>query len=464
MKLLAEIPSGQMLTSGLFPGLQGLAPVLWSEGENIIFEDGGVRKAFGYTELATLAATPTGMTTVVAETEPRAFIGAGQNAYRYRSSDGLTNIGSFAASGGIYQFLPWDTQCLISNGVDPLELWTGSGTSSAITAPFTMANCVFGYQTQAFVGGTDNGGQLVEWSSINSITDWTPTALNSAGNLRLRTLSGDIVAAKKLGGSIGIYGRSNAGLFSYIGGTASYGFSRPLTGVGAVSPYSVVSAGNRHYGIQQDSVFVTDLVSFANIDEPAMRTYLRDNTDWDRQTEIYGWLDYAQSMVRWKMPKLGGGTFGIGYRFDSGTWTKFNDGMLLGHERGTFDNMLTATGTRLLRQNKTLYDNNLVAMTAFVRTKPLDFGRRHMRKRVQRIAVDGTWSGTVSFKIGFSDNPNATPSWDVTETLASNIYPDKLSQKSEGIYLSFEIYSSALAASWKISGITVYGEETAYEP
>ena len=100
MNLLAEIQAGDALSSGIFPGLTGEAAPLWTDGENIIFDNGVVRKAPGLLGLENLSARPTGMRGTVANTEPRLFVGAGQNAYRYRSSDGLTAIGAFAASGG----------------------------------------------------------------------------------------------------------------------------------------------------------------------------------------------------------------------------------------------------------------------------------------------------------------------------------------------------------------------------
>lgn len=458
MKSLATLGSGQLLGSGIFPALGGEAPPLWKDGENVIFDHGGVRKNDGLLGLATPAARPTGLKSTIADGEARLFLGAGTSAYRYRASDGLTSIGSFAASGGIYQFVPWDTWSLISNGVDPVELWQNAGSSAPITAPFTRANTLFSYQLQAFAGGTNNGGQLVEWSPVNSVTDWTVTPTGTAGQLRLRELQGDIMAARPLGGSVGIYSQANAGIFTFIGGTSIYGFRKPISGVKAISPYSVVSLGDRHYGLTQENAFVTDLVSFRLVDEPAMRRYMDITADWDRVQETYGWPDWANGMCRWAVPKVGGGSFGIGHRIDNGAWTKFNDGVLLGEESGAFGNMLLAKTARLLRANKAAGDNDGAAITAYVQTKPLSLGDRNRFKRLSKISIDAEWTGAVSIRIGFTNHPSESVTWSITKDLANEIYPDEANVQSEFVFLHLEIRSTTASATWKLSGAEIFGE------
>lgn len=463
MKPLAEVLSGDLLSSGIFPGLDGVAGALWRDGKNVNFDNGGVRKAYGMLGLENLAARPTGIVSTLADSEARAFIGAGTKAYRYRPSDGLTDIGTFAAMGGTYQFVPWDTWALISNGVDPLELWKNTGSSAPITAPFTRANTIFKYHIRGFAGGTDNGGNIVEWSNANDIdADWTPTLLNSAGNLRLRELEGDILAAKPIGRSIGIYGSVNAGLFSYIGGTPVYGFSKPIRGVSAISPHSIIGMGDRHFGITRDNAFVTDLVSSQLIDEPAVRKWIKDNADWSRASETYGWADWANNIARWSIPLNGGLTQGIGYRVDKGTWTRFDDAVVIGEESGPFANALHLKSARLLRLDKSSPNNDGGAFSAYVQSKPMDFGERNMNKKISLINIDGTWSGNARFSLGYSDTPGGTIDWALDQALATSVFPDQYGIKNEAPFLHMKFYSDAVDANWAISGGKIYGEFTGY--
>lgn len=463
MKPLAEILSGDLLSSGIFPGMDGVGGPLWRDGKNVNFDNGGVRKAYGLLGLENLAARPTGCVSTLADAEARAFIGAGTKAYRYRPSDGLTDIGTFAASGGTFQFVPWDTWALISNGVDPLELWKNTGVSAPITAPFARANTIFKYHIRAFAAGTDNGGNVVEWSPGNQVdVDWTPTALNSAGNLSLRELEGDILAARPIGRSMGIYGSVNAGLFSYIGGSPVYGFGKPIRGVSAISPYSVIAYGDKHYGITRDNAFVTDLVSSQLIDEPAMRNWLKDNADWSRASEVYGWADWANNVARWAIPINGGLTQSIGFRVDKGTWTRFDDSVVIGEESGPFANTLLMKSARLLRQDKASANNDGSAFSAYVQSKPMDFGERNMLKRISKLSIDGTWTGNARIAIGYSDHPNTAPTWDFDAALANELFPDQLSTRSEAPFIHLKFYSDAAGADWSISGGKIYGEFTGY--
>lgn len=460
MKLLAKIESGQVLSGGLFPDLHGESSPLWKDGENVQFTKGGVQKVPGYLGLEGLAAVPRGLKATKASGESRLYLGAGSEAYKWTQGGGLVNIGSFGAAGGTFQFLPWDTEALISNGVDPVERWPNAGLSAPITAPFTRANVLFKYQTQAFAGGTSNGGQLVEWSSVNSITDWTPSSTNTAGNLRLREMEGDILAAQPISGSIGIYSDVNVVTFTYVGGSAVYAHRRPIFGISAISPYSVVAIKDLHFGLTTENVFVTDLLGFDLIDEAAVRNYFTSQADWDRVTEVYGWRDLPNNMIRWSIPKMSGGMFGLGYRIDRKTWTKFNDGIISGEPSGPFPRTMFCKDGKLLRQDPATVDNDGLALPAFARTKPLALGDRNKFKRINKLSLDMTWSGAVNVKIGYSNHPNDTPNWVITTPAASEIFPDQFNAHVDMVFLSIEIESTAIGATWSVAGAEIYGEIT----
>lgn len=461
MNLLGELPNGQLLESGIYPGLQGDAAPFWKDGENVLFRDGGVEQNYGLTGLANLASRPTGMKAVVASTEQRLFVGAGTKPYRYRNSDGLTELATMASSGGIYQFVPLQDACLISNGVDPLKLWDGSATPAPdITAPFTRANVIFKYKSQAFAAGTNNGGQKVEYSQVNSFSDWVPTLTNTASWLYLYELDGDIVCAKPLGTGYGIYSRSNAVFFYWVGGTITYTANPPLKGVGALSPYSVVSIGNVHFGITAEYCFATDLTSFTIIDRPHIRAWIDANVDWDRQTEIYGWPDWNAGMIRWCVPLLTGGTIGLGYNWRTGAWTKFNDGGVIGEESGSFPYGFVGKSSRLLKVDRSLYTNDASAPTAYVQTKPLDFGNQKKYKKIYGLSLDVTWTGTPQVTIGWSNDPLDSPTWLTSVDLAKEIFPDFLSSMSDVVFMHLKISSSGASDSWKLSGGKIYGVMT----
>lgn len=461
MQLLAELTSGDLLSSGIYPGLTSIASPLWTDGENIVFDDQGVRKNYGTLGLANLPTRPTGIVSTFASSEARAFIGAGQEAYVYRSGSGLTNIGSFSAAAGQFQFVPWDTWCLINNTSDPVELWKNTGTSAVIAGiPFSRAAVIFQMGLRAFAANTDNGGNIVEWCSFNNIEDWLPSITNSAGSLPLRALVGDIVCCQPIGDSMGIYGNYNAGIFTQISGVGAYGFRRPIRGVSAVSQHSVVSLGDRHFGITPDNAFVTDLVSFQYIDEPAVRKWMLDNIDWSRQSEIYGWPDRANSVIRWAVPMLAGGTKSIGFRWDRGAWTRFNDDVVIGEQSGAFQHMLMATSTRLLRQDKTSANNDGSALASYLQTKPLNFGQPGKIKRIQQIDLQGSWSGEVKLKIGYTNTPNETPSWALTVDVTSQIGIDVENTECEGAYVHLRLESTAKDANWRLAGANIWGKYT----
>lgn len=456
---LDKLVAGDMLASGIYPGLDGEDPPLWADGENIVFLDGKVFKDGGLLGLQTLGANPSGMKSTFSN-GAKLYVGAGDTAYQYTAGGGAVAIATLASAGGLFQFVPLQAACLISNGVDPVKLWDGVSASPDITAPFNRAGVIFKYNQQAFAGNTNNGGQYLEWSNVNSFSDWTVTAYNTASNMILYDLGGDIIAARPLGVGIGIYSPSDAELFYYGGGTQVFFTGRPLKGVSAIGPNSVISLGDRHFGIGLEQAFATDLTSYLPIDEPAMRRYIETYFNKDNAQQVYGWPDWRNKVARWAIPKIGGGFFGLGFRWDKGIWTRFNNAVRVGEESGAFSYSIQSIGRRLVRTDPTQTDADGAVLQGFIQSKPLDLGNRKKFKRISNLSIDATWSGDVKVDIGFSNDPKETVSWVQTFDMAKDLYPDSQNQRSEFVFLHLKVYNMNLGASWNLSGGEIYGDYT----
>jgi hypothetical protein len=463
MQKLLEIPTGEVLSSGLFPGLAGKEPILWTNGENVVFDQGKVRKAQGYVGLETLSARMTGCKAARVIAAPHLYFGGGGAYYRYRASDGITALKSGLSGAGIWIFAPYGEHLVATDGVNGLRYYDGADT--LIATPFTNCRTMFGFRQQVFAAATSNGYNWIEWCDIDDAkTGWTPTLGNAAGNLQPRDLDGGFVAAHKLAGElIGLYTEGSLGHFTYLGGTLQYGYKTKVPGAGAVSHYAVVPVRNVHYSIMRGRAIVTDGIVFDYIDDPAVRNYLDTVVNWGRSAEVFGWHDKLNSTIRWVLPTGVADFVGLGYRYDSRRWTKFNDNLLIGEESGVWENAMVFKTTRLLRGDSTEMNNDGAAFTSYVQTKPLDCGDRERNKWVDKIVLDLEKTGTVELQVGFSDDANDAPTWNTAQVAVDGDNFMDEDERREGLFVHLKISSSGTDNTWKLGSFSIHGEPAGWK-
>lgn len=457
MDKLLEISPGDILASGIFPGLKGREPILWANGENIIFDQGKVRKANGLVGLVDAPVQFTGIEPAQLLAGRVLYLGGLGQYGRYRSSDGYTTLKSGLSAGGTYVFAPYGEHLVVSNGTtDGLRYYDGADTQ--IATPFTYCQSIFPFRQQVFAIATSNGLNWIEWCDIdNAKTGWTPTLFNAAGNLQPRDLDGGFMAAHPLGGDlIALYTSGSLGHFTYVGGTLQYGYKTKVPGAGADSHYAVVPLANVHYGECQGRFYVTDGVTFDYIDDPAVRSYIEENFNRSRASEVFGWHDAANSTIRWNMPTGASDFIGVGYRYDTYRWTKFNDGVIVGAGPGVWDYNMLAKATRLVRSDPLTSTNDSIAFSSYIQTKPLDCGEREVYKNIEKVVLDLETDGAVSLYVGFCDDPNDTPIFNaaIAAVDGDNWLPRDEGTNREGLNVVIKLVSSAL---WKLGGFSIHG-------
>lgn len=458
MQKLLEVPTGEILSSGLFPGLDGKEPILWTDGENVIFDQGKVRKAQGYVGLENVAARMTGVKSARVIAAAHLYFGGGGAYYRYRASDGVTALKTGLLGAGVWIFAPYGEHLVASDGVNGVRYYDSA--DALIATPFSNARTIFPFRQQVFAAGTSNGFNWIEWCETdNAQSGWTPALGNDAGNLQPRDLDGGFIAAHPLAGDvIGLYTEGSLGHFAYIGGTLQYGYKTKVRGAGAVSHYAVVPVRNMHYSIMRGRAIVTDGITFDYIDDPAVKAYFEEEVNWGRSAEVYGWHDKLNSTVRWVLPSDVSDYVGVGYRYDSRRWTRFNDGILIGEEAGAWENAMVLKTSRLLRADPTERNNDSAAFASYIQTKPLDCGEQMRNKCIDKVVLHLEKEGTVNLNIGFSEEANEAPTWNATTYVAvsGDNWLDH-SERREGCFIHMKLSSAGTDNYWKLGGFQFWG-------
>ena len=98
---------------------------------------------------------------------------------------------------------------------------------------------------------------LIRWSSQESVTDWTPTALNTAGDLRLSQGS-EIVTALRTSRQILVWTESTLHSVQYIGPPYTFGTALLGANIRIAGPNVAVAVNDVVYWMGQENFYVYD--------------------------------------------------------------------------------------------------------------------------------------------------------------------------------------------------------------
>lgn len=155
-------------------------------------------------------------------------------------------------AGGIYYY---DT----STGARPIDMRLLSGATKAPSlANFVMTSAqdrrVFAFGVND-IDGTTIDPMLVRWSDSESAGDWNPTAINSAGSLRV-SVGSEIKCAVKAKGEILIFTDNSVNSLRFTANALVYGLQLVSPNIDIISPGSVISIDDRVYWMGKENFFM----------------------------------------------------------------------------------------------------------------------------------------------------------------------------------------------------------------
>lgn len=145
-------------------------------------------------------------------------------------------------NGGIYQFDPTDTPAYVR--------------ASAITNAPTVCRSIFVTRERfLFALGVDNDPMNIKWPDQDDITDWTPSATNTANSRRL-TEGTKIVGGASIANLLsGVWTDTALYQFQYTGSSFIYDSKCVGTNCGLVSPMALVVNLSIAYWVTQNGTF-----------------------------------------------------------------------------------------------------------------------------------------------------------------------------------------------------------------
>lgn len=469
MQSLLKINEGDVLMTGLFPSLPKNQMALWREGENVLFFDSRIEKAPGTTFEATADTDILAFAQALVDNQERVYYGTAGKLYRW--AQGIQQqIGSGFASQD-WSLEPYGDWLVATNDVSVPHVWKNAGVAvplGGVSAVFNRCKLIKKMENHLIALNLDTDGKAIAWSSRSAPEVWAPTSANTAGDFTIRDLDSDIIAAEFMGDVLGIYSGNSYCTLTYVGGSFVFGVKKRLEGIGAIGKDSIVAVSNEHFGLGPNGVFRNNGISYAYIDTPAIKRWMRANANPNLLSRARGFHHLNKTLVVWSVICLDGLRRSIAYNYSNQSWTILKINATAWDEPAVIGGVQVGRPVVAIGASWGFYgsspDVGGVALPASIKTNALAAGTTDrwklwnmLRVDVERNGIEGQYGG-LEIRFGFGETPSADDDWTAWEPLEYENWIDR-----EAIFMAFEVRSTIAGLTWAITGLEIFGTGGGYQ-
>ena len=322
------------------------------------------------------------------------------------------------------------------------------------------------------LGTTTQDPLLIRFSSSESLTDWTPTATNSAGDLRIGTGS-KFVTAVETKREIVVFTDSTVHSMTYLGAPFTFGITPLSTGITIMGPNAVVAVEEAVFWMGQDSFYlyegrtqqmpctVKDKVFFDFNYSQKDKVYAAHNSEFTEITWFY--CSNTNSVAN---GGNGQNDKYVTYNYTEKVWYYGSMARSSFIDRGTFQYPIGAE-SGYLYNHEIGYDDDGSAMSTSLEASPVDMGDGQKFVSISRIIPDISFQGSsttgaapaVNMTLSMQDFPGSsygqTETDTVTLTASSTTVPfEQFTTKADirlrGRSFCFKVASTGAGVRWRL--------------
>ena len=363
--------------------------------------------------------------------------------------------------GAIYY---WDRTGNLSTRAVEISTEAGASDTPTIAKQILVSDqdrhvIAFGANT---IGTTVQDPLLIRFSSQESLLNWSPTATNTAGDLRLGGGS-EFIQAVETKQAILVFTDKTLHAMKFIGPPFTFGLQELSKNITIMSPKSAVAVDDVVLWMGQDTFYI-----YSGGQTQQLPCTVKDKVFLDINTEqsekIYAGVNSEFGEVIWFYPSanVSNNDSYVIYNYNDTTWyygTMPRDVWL---DRGLRKNPLGASGGYLYNQ-ETGFDDDGSAMSSFIESAPIDMGDGTKFSFIKRIIPDITFTGSTAlsspsatFTIkarnfpGANFNDSNTGTTSRTSTSPIEAFTEKLDVRVRGRSFALRVASDALGSKWKL--------------
>jgi len=363
------------------------------------------------------------------------------------------------------------------NVVNTSSTGTGVYISDLVDVPvYQNALTVSDVSRFILVFGTNDYGSavldpmLIRWSNQDDPFNWTPTATNQAGSVRLSHGS-EIVTTIQTRQEIVVFTDSSVYSLQYLGPPYVWGSQLLGDGISIIGPNAAVQASGIVYWMGVDKFYMYDgRIQTLNCD---LRRYVFQDINLEQSLQVFAGANEGFNEVWWFYCAEGATAVGryIVYNYLENVWYYGTMGRTAWLDSGLQSSPLAATYSyNLVSQEQGLNDNETgtaVALNAYISSSEFDIGDGHNFGFVWRVLPDLTFGDSVNSPTGTVPTVNMTlygltnsgsgstssagapvassSTYVITEEFTGQIYT-----RMRGRQMIFKIGSNQVGTAWQL--------------
>lgn len=317
------------------------------------------------------------------------------------------------------------------------------------------------------IGSADQDPLLIRWSDQESAVNWTPTAENSAGDLRLSQGS-EIVTAVRTSRQILVFTDHTLHSVQFIGAPYTFGTALLADNIRIAGPNVAISVNDLVFWMGQENFYVYD--GRITPIPCSVRDYVFSDLNRNQSFKFHAGSLASQSEIWWYYCSGSSNEIDryVVYNYGEQIWyygtlsrTAWND---------------RASGQRSYPQaastDNYLYDHEFglddgsnapaTAINAYVESSDFDIGEGYQFMLIRRILPDITFNGsdaaspaaifTMKSRDFSGENYSTTASGTVTRSVASPVeqYTEQVFVRERGRQMALRVESNATGVKWRV--------------
>ena len=312
------------------------------------------------------------------------------------------------------------------------------------------------------IGSSNIDPLFVRFSDQQNAADWTPTATNTAGGVRINSGS-EIIGALQARQEILIWTDASLHSMRFVGAPFTFQFSTLSTDISMISPKAAVNA--------RGSVFFMDKGGFYVYNgsvQPlpcTVKEHVFSNLNEDQAFKVFAAENNAFSEVIWFYPVGSGNTEitnYVSYNYADNLWSVGTLARGAWAGASVRNKPIASTcvdsnsAVNYLFEHEVGHDDDGSAMTAFVESGDLEIGDGERFMMISRILPDFKFSGSTSdasvdLTVKGSNFPLEDPSTLATSSVTSSTKQNHIRARARHTVLRVE--SSGLGYGWRLGSL-----------
>lgn len=359
----------------------------------------------------------------------------------------------------------WDKSSTLS--ARAVEIGTVSGASNTPTIAKQVMVSDNDRHVIAFgcnpLGSSDQDNLLIRFSDQENLTDWTPTATNTAGDLRLGSGS-EFIQAVETKREILVWTDRSLHSMQFVGPPFTFGITQLASSITIMGPKAAVAAEDFVFWMGIDNFYVYDGRT-ANL-PCTVRDYVFEDFNSAQAEKVTAGINSQWGEVIWFYPSSTSDENDryVVFNYIEKVWYYGNLARTAWRDRGirTFPIAAGSDGTdNYLYNHEIGVDDDGSAMEAYIESSQIDIGDGDKFLLINRLIPDLTFTGSsgtpvANFTLETREYPGAaydtTTEGAVTRSATSPVeqFTNQLDMRLRGRSFAIKVDSDSLGTRWRL--------------